>query len=74
MNEGDGRVDHTKLRTVKQIVTEAPWLTEGKMRWLLFHRDTNGLAKSGAVLRVGGRLYIHIDGFQAWLADNTCAA
>jgi len=74
MNEGDGRVDHTKLRTVKQIVAEAPWMTEGKMRWWLFHRDANGLDRSGAIVRVGGRIYIHVDGFQAWLADESSAA
>ncbi|MGX1101595.1 hypothetical protein [Amorphus sp. MBR-141] len=74
MNEGDGRVDHTKLRTVKQIVGEAPWLTEGKMRWWLFHRHANGLDQSGAIVRVGGRIYIHVDGFQAWLAEGSRAA
>lgn len=74
MNGGDGRVDHTRLRTVKQIVAEAPWLTEGKMRWRLFHRDANSLDQSGAIVRVGGRIYIHVDGFQAWLADASSAA
>lgn len=71
-SENDNRLDHQNLRTVAQLVAETSWLTEGKIRWFLFHRDTNGLA--AAVVRIGGRLYIDLDKFQAWLADQRLAA
>jgi hypothetical protein len=60
------RIDHKNLRTVSQLVEEAPWLTTGKLRWLLFHRETNGL--NPCVIQLGGRLYIDVPQFQAWLA------
>ncbi len=59
-------VDYKNLRTVKQIVENAyPIITEGKMRWWIFHADKNGLSK--AIVRVGGRVYIDKDAFNAWL-------
>lgn len=65
------QVDHRNLRTVSQFVAETPWLTVGKLRWLLFHRDTNGLA--GCVYGIGGRIYIDIERFQVWLAGQRLA-
>lgn len=56
----------TNLRTVKQLATEgAPILTEGKLRWWIFHAQTNGLAS--ALVKVGGRVYIDIKTFSEWL-------
>tara|TARA_Y100000296_G_scaffold13808_1_gene16111 strand:- start:2249 stop:2491 length:243 start_codon:yes stop_codon:yes gene_type:complete len=62
-------VDYKNLRTVKQIVENAyPIITEGKMRWWIFHADTNGLAK--AIVRIGGRVYLDRDVFNQWLEDQ----
>lgn len=71
MGPNSEQVDHRNLRSVNQFVAETPWLTAGKMRWLLFHRDTNGLA--GSVYRIGGRIYIDIERFQTWLSDQRLA-
>lgn len=53
------------LRTVKQLAGEIRWVTESKLRWWIFHRETNGF---GVVLvQIGGRIYIDIAEFNKWL-------
>lgn len=42
-------------------------LKRGTMRDWLFHRTTNGLEKSGAVIRKGRRLYLDETSFLRWL-------
>jgi hypothetical protein len=54
-----------RCRTVEQTVKEYPWLTRGRLRRLLLHRETNGLA--GAVLKLTGQLLIDLDAFDRWL-------
>jgi hypothetical protein len=39
----------------------------GGIREDLFHRSTNGLEASGAVIRRGRRLLIHRDLYMTWL-------
>tara|TARA_R110000868_G_scaffold138329_1_gene352311 strand:- start:33045 stop:33293 length:249 start_codon:yes stop_codon:yes gene_type:complete len=64
-----GLVDYKNLRTVKQIVENAqPIITEGKMRWWIFHSETNGFAQ--VIVRLGGRLYIDRDAFNNWLETH----
>ncbi len=59
-------VDYKNLRTVKQIAQKAyPIITEGKLRWWIFHAEKNGLGK--AIVRIGGRVYIDRDAFNEWL-------
>ena len=59
-------MDYKNLRTVKQIVEKAfPIITEGKMRWWIFHADQNGL--SCAIVRIDGCVYIDRDAFNRWL-------
>jgi hypothetical protein len=43
-----------------------PGFTEGSLRWLLFNRDDNGLSKSGAVVKLGRRVFIVPKRFRAW--------
>ena len=62
-------VDYKDLRTVKQIVENAhPVITDGKMRFWIFHAETNGLAK--AIIRIGGRVYLDRNVFNSWLEDH----
>lgn len=43
-------------------------LTDGSLRWQIFHADTNGLAKSGAVIRRNNRIWLDEDKyFHVWL-------
>ncbi|PHS75567.1 MAG: DNA-binding protein [Rhodospirillaceae bacterium] len=58
-------VNYEELRTVKQMASEAVFLTESKLRWWIFHAETNGM--SAALIKVGGRVYIDPDQFNKWL-------
>ncbi|MFN0304497.1 MAG: hypothetical protein ACKVQU_29535 [Burkholderiales bacterium] len=59
--------------SVKSIAEKNADLTEGRLRWWLFHCASNGLAESGAVIRVGGRVLINEPKFCAWLESHAGA-
>jgi hypothetical protein len=55
------------LKTVSQFAGSSAF-TEPQLRWWIFHSNENGMAAAGAVVRVGPRrVYIDVDGFDAWL-------
>jgi hypothetical protein len=54
------------LLTVQQFCEKHKAFTPGGMRWLLFHRMTNGLEQ--AVVRVGRRLLLNEAEFFRWLS------
>ncbi|MEW5424088.1 DNA-binding protein [Amorphus sp. 3PC139-8] len=58
-------IDYKELRTVKQLAAEAPFVTESKLRWWIFHAETNGIAP--ALIKIGGRVYIDRAEFNKWL-------
>ena len=53
------------LKTVKQFCADNPAFTEGGVRWEIFNEQTNGLAASGAILRMGRKIYIDEDKYFA---------
>lgn len=55
------------LTTVRQFVTAHPAFTEQSIRWHIFNAGTNGLAESRAIIRLGRRVLIDVDRFNAWL-------
>ena len=59
------------LLTVDQLAADpgVPF-TEAALRWKLHHRVDNGLAASGAVVRIGGRIYFDKARFDAWLVSG----
>lgn len=59
-------LDHRPMRTREFAATFPEW-TEGRLRKRLFHRSTNGLLKSGAVVDRNDGVYIIPDEFFAWL-------
>jgi hypothetical protein len=62
-----------KLKTVAQFADDTPF-TEAQIRWWIFNADTNGLAP--AFVRVGRRVYIDTEAFDAWLdrgVQATCS-
>ena len=64
-------VSPRQLHTVRQFCQENPAFTPGSLRWLLFHRQTNGLER--AVIKIGRRILIDTDKFFEWLdAQNAC--
>jgi hypothetical protein len=56
--------------TVHQLVKRHPALTLGGIRWLLFHREANGLERSGAVIRRGRRIYFDEARFLSWFTSQ----
>lgn len=52
------------LRTVKAFASESPF-TEAQIRWWIFNAESNGLAP--ALVRIGRRIYIDVDQFDAWI-------
>jgi hypothetical protein len=54
-----------QLRTVDQFCQEHPAFTPGAMRWLLLHRQRNGI--ESAVVRLGRRVFIDVERFFAWV-------
>ena len=64
-----------KLKTVTQFCVDNPAFPEGGVRWQIFNEKQNGLAESGAVIRMGRRVLIDEDKWLAWVvAQNGVAA
>ena len=40
------------------------------LRWMVRHRDQNGLSKSGAVVKRQGRWYVHAGRFADWMSNG----
>lgn len=55
------------LKSVAQFADATPF-TAAQIRWWIFRGDENGLAKSGAIVRIGTRrIYLDVDRFDEWL-------
>lgn len=59
-------MDHQKLRTVRQLAT--PAMSEAAIRAYIAEASSNGLASS--IVRVGGRVFLDLDRFNAWLESR----
>ena len=59
-----------RLATVKNIPAIYPGVfTESSIRWLIFNEKENGFSR--CVKRVGRKVLIDIDEFEAWIANQT---
>jgi hypothetical protein len=58
------------LLSVKLFIRKYPAFTQGGMRHLIFHENTNGLTPSGAIVRVGRKVLIHEEKFIAWVLSH----
>ena len=56
--------------TVRQFAEKHPAFPEGGIRHRIFHEKSNGLHKSGAIIRNGRKLLIREDRFFAWLESQ----
>lgn len=52
------------LQTVKQVADNNPAFTIPSLRWLLFHRATNGL--DACTVKIGKRVLIDPVAFEKW--------
>ncbi|WP_174625459.1 hypothetical protein [Candidatus Methylobacter favarea] len=61
--------------TVKQFAEKYPAFTIGCLRSLIFQENSNGLANSGAIVRIGRKVLISDAKFFAWVeAQNNGGA
>jgi hypothetical protein len=60
--------------TVKQFCHRHPAFTVGGIRHNIFHEHSNGLAKSGAIVRLGRKILICEDKFFGWVASQNGGA
>ena len=60
---------NTKIsyKTVNQLIKENPAFTNGGIRSLIFNEHSNGLAQSGAIVRIGRKVLIDETKFFAWV-------
>lgn len=54
------------LKTIGRFAAESPF-SESQLRWWTFCADRNGLTAAGAIVRIGRRVYIDVDRFDAWI-------
>jgi len=62
-------------RNLKDVATfaAAAGFTQGQLRWWLFQAANNGLAASGAIVRIGRRVYLDADRFWIWVDTGVAA-
>ncbi|MDP3876032.1 MAG: hypothetical protein Q8Q50_03535 [Methylobacter sp.] len=58
------------LSTVKQFSEKHPAFPIGGLRHRIFNEETNGLKKSGVIIRNGRRVLINEEKFFLWLEDQ----
>jgi hypothetical protein len=56
--------------TVNQFTDKYQAFTKGGVRALIFNENSNGLAKSGAVVRLGRKVLIDESKFFAWVESQ----
>lgn len=55
------------LKSVDDFARSSPF-TVAQLRWHIFNAKNNGMDAAGAVIRIGRRVYIDLDGFDRWIA------
>jgi hypothetical protein len=55
------------LSTVNQFTEQHRAFTAGGLRALIFNEHNNGLAQSGAIVRIGRKVLIHEEKFWTWV-------
>lgn len=58
------------LLSVNQFAKKQPAFTNSSLRALIFNETSNGLAKSGAIIRLGRRVLINEEKFFAWIESG----
>ena len=59
--------------TVSQFVNQHSAFNTGGLRSLIFQEHQNGLAKSGAIVRIGRKVLIREDLFFSWVESQNKA-
>ena len=61
------------LFTVKQLCEKHPALAVGGVRFQIFNEHINGLAESGAIIRLGRKVLIDEDKYFDWVVGQSQA-
>ena len=61
-------------KTVNQFIEDHPAFTTGGIRSLIFNEHSNGLAQSGAIVRIGRKVLIDEAKFFEWVQAQNKAA
>lgn len=56
--------------TVNQFTNKHPAFTKGGLRALIFNENSNGIAKAGAIVRIGRKVLIDEAKFFAWVESQ----
>jgi hypothetical protein len=64
----------TTLFSVPQFSAKHPGFKTGGLRALIFNEHSNGLAKSGAIVRIGRKVLIDETKFFAWVESQNGGA
>ena len=43
---------------------------QDSLRWIIRHRDLNGLSEAKAVVKRQGRIWLHVSRFAGWMQDG----
>jgi hypothetical protein len=62
------------LLTANQFVATHKAFTLGGLRALIFNENSNGLAKAGAVIRIGRKVLINEELFFGWVQAQAAGA
>lgn len=58
------------IKTVKQFCADNQAFPEGGVRWDIFNEKSNGLERSGAIIRKGRRVLIDEDKYFEWVVSQ----
>jgi len=47
---------------------------ESRLRWWIFHRKSNGLEASGAIIKRSGRWFVVVPRLRNWILSDTAQA
>ena len=56
-----------RLRTITQFCEDNPAFRPGGIRWQIYKSNQNGLQHSGAIVRIGRRVYVDEDRYFDWV-------
>jgi len=63
-------MNNPTFSTVKQLCIRHSAFNEGGIRHIIFHEKTNGLAQSGAIVRIGRKIIINEGKFFQYLEQQ----
>ena len=58
------------LLTVSQFCAKHSFISQGGLRFQIFNEENNGLAESGAIVRIGRRVLINEPKYFGWIESG----